>query len=168
MKHYTIQGILLGVVIGIAVGIGVYTFAYAKGWSYLTDDPAACANCHVMQEQFDGWLKSSHRAVATCNSCHTPANFIGKYATKATNGFWHSFFFTIGGYEDNIQIKPHSREITEQACRNCHGGRRSDCEFADSYAAVAGAGQASVGAADKHRSRRRLKPKNFPLLLQGE
>ena len=49
MKRYTIQGILLGVIIGIAVGIGVYTFAYAKGWSYFTDDPAACANCHVMQ-----------------------------------------------------------------------------------------------------------------------
>jgi hypothetical protein len=45
MKLRTIQGILLGVVIGVAVGIGVYTFAYAKGWSYLTDDPAACANC---------------------------------------------------------------------------------------------------------------------------
>ena len=117
MKRYTIQGILLGVIIGIAVGIGAYTFAYARGWSYLTDNPAACANCHVMREQFDGWLKSSHRAVATCNHCHTPANFIGKYATKASNGFWHSFFFTTGGYEDNIQIKPHSREITEQACR---------------------------------------------------
>ena len=52
MKRYTIQGILLGVVIGIAVGIGVYTFAYARGWSYLTDNPAACANCHVMREQF--------------------------------------------------------------------------------------------------------------------
>ena len=49
MKPRTIQGILLGVVIGIAVGIGAYTFAYAKGWSYLTDNPAACANCHVMQ-----------------------------------------------------------------------------------------------------------------------
>ena len=41
--------------------------------------------------------------------------------TKASNGFWHSFFFTTGGYEDNIQIKPHSREITEKPCRNCHG-----------------------------------------------
>ena len=61
MNPRMIQGILLGVIIGIAVGIGAYTFAYAKGWSYLTDDPAACANCHVMQEQFDGWIKSSHR-----------------------------------------------------------------------------------------------------------
>jgi cytochrome c nitrite reductase small subunit len=45
---------------------------------------------------------------------------IGKYYTKASNGFWHSFFFTTGGYPDNIQILPHSREITEHACRNCH------------------------------------------------
>ena len=107
-------------VIGIAVGIGAYTFAYAKGWSYLTDIRRPAPTATSCSEQFDGWLKSSHRAVATCNSCHTPANFIGKYATKASNGFWHSFFFTTGGYEDNIQIKPHSREITEQACRNCH------------------------------------------------
>jgi cytochrome c nitrite reductase small subunit len=121
MQHQAIQGILLGAVLGIAVGVGVYTFAYARGWSYLTDDPAACANCHVMREQFDGWLRSSHRAAATCNHCHTPADFIGKYWTKASNGFWHSFFFTTGGYEDNIQIKPHSRLIAEQACRTCHG-----------------------------------------------
>ena len=121
MTRYAIPGILVGVVLGVAVGVGVYTFAYARGWSYLTDDPGACANCHVMREQFDGWLKSSHRAAATCNHCHTPANLIGKYWTKASNGFWHSFFFTTGGYEDNIQIKPHSQEITEQACRTCHG-----------------------------------------------
>jgi hypothetical protein len=38
-----IQGILLGVVIGIAVGIGVFTFAYARDCSNLTDNPAAGA-----------------------------------------------------------------------------------------------------------------------------
>ena len=124
MKHYTIHGILLGVALGMAVGVGAYTFAYARGWSYLTDDPAACANCHVMREQFDGWLKSPHRAVASCNHCHTPANLVGKYATKASNGFWHSFYFTTGGYEDHIQIKPHSREITEQPAVMSSGDRR--------------------------------------------
>jgi len=120
MRLLTIQGVLLGLVLGTAIGISAYTFAYAKGWAYLTDDPAACANCHVMRAEFDGWLKSSHRSVATCNSCHTPKDFIGKYYTKASNGFWHSFFFTTGRFEDNIQIKPHSLEIAEQTCRNCH------------------------------------------------
>ena len=60
------------VVLGAAAGLGIYTFAYAKGWSYMTNDPKACANCHVMNEQYDGWLKAGHRSVATCNDWHTP------------------------------------------------------------------------------------------------
>ena len=78
------------VAIGLAAGIGGYTFVYAHGASYLTNDPAACINCHVMREQYDGWIKSSHRAVAVCNDCHTPHDLVGKYATKGQNGFWHS------------------------------------------------------------------------------
>ena len=120
MNPRMLYGLVLGIVVGVAFGIGLYTFAYAKGWSYLTNNPAACANCHVMSEQYDGWLKSSHRAVATCNSCHTPANFIGKYATKASNGFWHSFYFTTGNYADPIQITERNRRITNDACRKCH------------------------------------------------
>jgi cytochrome c nitrite reductase small subunit len=74
---FTIAALL----IGTAAGLGTYTFAYTKGASYLTDDPAACANFHAMKEQYDGWVKSSHRAVATCNDCHTPHTIVGKYAT---------------------------------------------------------------------------------------
>jgi len=40
--------------IGAVAGIGIFTFGYAKGASYLTNDPEACANCHVMEEQFSG------------------------------------------------------------------------------------------------------------------
>ena len=81
-----------------------FTFTYAKGGSYLTNNPAACANCHVMREQYDDWSKSSHRAVATCNDCHTPANVLGKYATKISNGFKHSYYFTVGGFPEPIHI----------------------------------------------------------------
>ena len=35
----TLQGIVLGVALGAAVGIGGFTFIYAKGYSYLTNDP---------------------------------------------------------------------------------------------------------------------------------
>lgn len=111
---------LAALAIGTALGIGGYTFVYAKGYSYLVNDPAACANCHVMQEQYDGWLKSSHRSVATCNDCHTPPGLIPKYATKAENGFRHSFAFTTGRFPDNIQIVPRDEAVTEKACRKCH------------------------------------------------
>jgi cytochrome c nitrite reductase small subunit len=110
----------LGISLGLAMGVGGYVFIYAKGGSYLTDNPAACANCHVMSQQYDGWVKSSHRAVAVCNDCHTPPSFVRKYQVKAANGFWHSFAFTSGRYEDNLTIKPHNREVAEETCRHCH------------------------------------------------
>ena len=106
--------------IGLAAGLGVFTFGYAKGASYLTNDPAACANCHVMSEHFAAWERGSHRAAATCNDCHTPHNFFGKYATKAQNGFWHSFYFTTGTFHEPIQITSRNRVVTETACRKCH------------------------------------------------
>jgi cytochrome c nitrite reductase small subunit len=112
--------VIIGVLVGLAAGLGAYTFVYAKGYSYLTNDPAACANCHVMDSYYSGWLKGPHRAVAGCNDCHTPHNFVGKYATKASNGFWHSFYFTTGAYPDNLEIRPRNVGVTEDACRYCH------------------------------------------------
>ena len=109
-----------GAAIGLAAGVGAYTFGYARGASYLTNDPAACANCHIMTEYYDAWLKSPHRNVAGCNDCHTPHALIPKYATKAANGWHHSVAFTTGRYPDVLKIKPHNERITEHACRSCH------------------------------------------------
>ena len=112
--------IILGVALGLLTGIGGYTFIYARGGSYMTDNPAACANCHVMNEQYTGWINGSHRAVAVCNDCHTPANVLGKYTTKAMNGFHHSVAMTTGWFPDEILITSRNREITETSCRTCH------------------------------------------------
>lgn len=107
-------------IVGVAIGLASYTLVYARGYSYLSDDPAACANCHVMRDHFDAWAASSHHAVATCNDCHTPPGLVPKYVTKARNGFWHSFYFTFGGYPDPLRITPRNHVVTEQACRTCH------------------------------------------------
>ena len=112
--------IVIGVAIGLAVGLGAYTFVYAKGYSYLTNNPAACANCHVMASYYAAWMKGPHRSAAVCNDCHTPHNLAGKYATKASNGFWHSFYFTSGRFPDNLEIKQRNLDIAEAACRHCH------------------------------------------------
>jgi len=120
MRVQTWAGIAVGVMIGVALGTGAYTFLYARGYSYLTDDPDACVNCHIMREQYDAWRHSSHHAVATCNDCHTPEGFVAKWWTKAQNGFWHSYYFTLGTYPDPIRITERNRRVTEEACRKCH------------------------------------------------
>ena len=114
--------------IGLLLGIGAYTFVYARGYSYLTHDPAACANCHVMRDHFAAWSRASHRAVAVCNDCHTPHGLIPKYLTKAQNGFWHSFYFTTGRFPDPLQITERNRRITENACRTCHADLTASIE----------------------------------------
>jgi cytochrome c nitrite reductase small subunit len=108
------------VLLGTALGVGGFTFVYAKGASYMTNDPAACANCHVMSEHYSAWTKSSHHTVAVCNDCHAPHDVIGKYATKARNGFWHSFYFTTGDYPYPLRITEGNHDVTEGACRYCH------------------------------------------------
>ena len=113
--------VVFAVIAGVAIGLGMYTFVYAKGYSYLTNDPNACANCHVMQGHFDSWVKSSHHNVASCNDCHTPHNgLIPKYASKAYNGFFHGLAFTTGDYPNPIRIKPINHDIAEDSCISCH------------------------------------------------
>ena len=112
---------LTGVAVGALAGLAAFTFVYTRGYSYLLDDPAACANCHVMNAQFEGWLKGSHREVATCNDCHTPHGFVAKYATKALNGWNHSLAFTTGRFPEPIRATSRNRRIAQEACAKCHG-----------------------------------------------
>ncbi len=141
-----IAGFALAAAVGVAMGLGGYTFVYARGASYLTDDPAACANCHVMRDHFDAWAKSSHRAVATCNDCHTPPAFFARYATKAANGFWHSFAFTTGRFPDPLRIKPRNRAIVEASCRRCHA------PIVEAIERAAGPGKGEISCVRCHES----------------
>lgn len=112
--------LLFCLVLGTFFGVSGYTFIYAKGYSYLSNDPKACANCHVMRDHFDAWEKSSHHAAATCNDCHVPAAVVSKYVSKMRNGFWHSKGFTFQDFPDPIRIRPVNSEILRQNCLRCH------------------------------------------------
>lgn len=106
--------------LGLCVGVGGYTFFYANGLSYISNNPEVCANCHVMQSYYDGWVKSSHHTIAVCNDCHTPHNFIGKYMTKAENGLHHSMAFTLQNFQEPIRIRRKNASIVAQNCLRCH------------------------------------------------
>lgn len=124
--------------LGIPAGIGAFTFVYAKGFSYLSPDPRACVNCHIMGQQFDAWLKSGHRHAATCVECHLPERGAAKWVAKADHGFRHSMAFTLQNFKEPIEITPRDRQIVRANCLYCHeafvhavalapGGRELDC-----------------------------------------
>lgn len=133
------RGIALAVALGVPLGLGGFTFRYAEGLSYFSTDPRACANCHIMQPQYDAWQKASHHTVATCVDCHLPEDFVGKYLAKASNGWHHSKGFTLQDFAEPIQIKPGNRAILQENCLRCHdaavhllvAGARTDADAVD-------------------------------------
>lgn len=132
---WVLKALLAGAV-GVFAGAGAYTFRYAEGASYMSDDPRACINCHVMREHFDGWQKGAHHAHATCNDCHVPHALIPKYIAKAEHGWRHSKAFTLGGFAEPIRITPEDLLIVRGNCLRCHA------QLTD---AIAGHGDGSSG-----------------------
>jgi cytochrome c nitrite reductase small subunit len=111
---------VLCVLVGVALGTGSYAVYYGQGLSYLSPDPKACVNCHIMRDHYEGWQKASHHAVATCNDCHIPHDLLGKYLVKAENGFWHSYKFTMQNFGEPIRIRPHNSTVLRANCVHCH------------------------------------------------
>jgi len=107
-------------IFGAAAGIGAFTFHYAHGLSYMSSEPEACRNCHIMNTQFDSWNNSPHREKALCVDCHLPHDIAGKYFAKSMNGYHHSAAFTLQNFDWPIRIKPHNAEILQENCERCH------------------------------------------------
>ncbi|MCC6427629.1 MAG: cytochrome c nitrite reductase small subunit [Phycisphaerales bacterium] len=118
---------IFGGVVGSLGGAAGYTATYAEATSYLSNDPKACINCHIMNEQYNGWAGSTHSTRATCNDCHVPHDsLVSKYYVKAEHGYRHSKRFTFQNFHEPIQITEHSREVVIQNCIRCHDSMTHD------------------------------------------
>jgi cytochrome c nitrite reductase small subunit len=108
--------------LGCCVGGGLYLATISNAASYLSDDPKACINCHVMEPEYASWQHSSHARVATCNDCHVPHDStINKYWFKAKDGLRHSYLYTTGQERQVIQAIDESKKVIQANCLRCHG-----------------------------------------------
>jgi cytochrome c nitrite reductase small subunit len=125
---------LTAVLLGACLGLGSFTFDYADGLSYLSNNPSACVNCHIMNDQYAGWTKASHHGLATCNDCHLTHSFPRYYIEKGINGWNHSKAFTLEDFHEPIMINESNSRILQGNCLRCHDalvheivvGNRSD------------------------------------------
>ncbi len=110
------------IVAGIFMGTAAFAFYTSRAWSYISNDPATCVNCHIMRTEYVTWHHSSHREVATCNDCHVPHdNVFRKYYFKGSDGMRHATIFTINTYSQTITMLPPGRKVVQENCIRCHG-----------------------------------------------
>jgi cytochrome c nitrite reductase small subunit len=106
---------------GILCGFALTAFFISNASSYISDDPEACINCHIMTPQYSTWFHSSHRENATCNDCHVPhENAVRKYFFKASDGMRHATMFTLRQEPQVIKIKEAGVEVVQNNCIRCH------------------------------------------------
>lgn len=113
----------LGALITFAVALGMFGYLVdkSKALSYMSSDPKACINCHVMHTQYATWQHSSHAQRATCVECHLPRDsFINKYIAKARDGWNHTVVFTANSYAQNIGISDDGASRVQDNCVSCH------------------------------------------------
>jgi len=104
----------------LSFGVGGFIFYHAHGFSYLSDTPEMCINCHVMQKEYDSWHKSTHQGSADCSACHLPQETVPKYIEKAKSGLKHTTALMLKNYSDPIRIHEGSKKIVLTNCFRCH------------------------------------------------
>jgi cytochrome c nitrite reductase small subunit len=131
---------------GIISGLALYITYTSKAWSYLSDEPSACVNCHIMAPYYATWSHSSHGRDATCNDCHVPHdNPVRKWLFKGTDGLRHAAAFTLKNEPQVIQALDESAQVIMDNCIRCH--TQLNAEFVktgriDYHLARAGQGKA--------------------------
>jgi cytochrome c nitrate reductase, small subunit len=131
LSHIPNQFILpLFIVGGIIAGLGGYAVYMSRAYSYLSDDPSACINCHIMTPYYQSWDHSSHAQWASCNDCHVPQESLFKgYAFKAKDGLYHAAIFTMKAEPQSIRPRDESYEVIMNNCIRCH--TELNTEFVD-------------------------------------
>jgi cytochrome c nitrite reductase small subunit len=119
--------------IGILIGLFCFLFYVSKAYSYLSDDPKTCVNCHIMAPQYATWGHSSHREYTNCNDCHVPHNNVAnKYFFKAKDGMRHASMFALRLEPQVIFIHEAGRDVVHQNCVRCHSKLLDDPKLSTS------------------------------------
>ena len=107
--------------VAMVMGLFTYVVSESRMFSYLSDDPKVCINCHTMNTHYATWQHSSHREKANCVDCHLPKDaFFDKMLAKSKDGFNHSVSMTTGSYGYNLQASADASRRIQDNCIYCH------------------------------------------------
>ena len=112
--------------IGIAIASAIFAIGYfvivTDAAAYGGNAPETCANCHVMNSQYENWYHSAHENWAKCTDCHLPHdNFAVYYAEKGRQGMKDTYAFVTGNIPEAMQASEKTKEIIQGNCIQCHG-----------------------------------------------
>ena len=109
----------------IAVAAAILALGF---FAFVTDAPAyggsapeTCANCHVMDSQYENWYHAPHENFTECVDCHLPHdNTVIYYLEKGRQGAKDVYAFTTGNIPVQIRASERTKGIIQTNCLRCH------------------------------------------------
>jgi len=121
MKNSKFAAVAATVAAVAALGMFIYLVSISRATSYLSDNPKACINCHVMNSQYATWQHSAHARYAKCIDCHLPGGHgLATYVAKATDGLHHAWAFTLNQFGQRAHISEGGKKRVQANCVACH------------------------------------------------
>ena len=109
----------------LAITAAIFSLGYfvfvSDAAAYGGNAPETCANCHVMDSQYENWYHGAHENFAKCTDCHLPHdNFAVYYAEKGRQGAKDTFAFVTGRIPVAIRANEKTKGIIQANCIHCH------------------------------------------------
>jgi cytochrome c nitrite reductase small subunit len=112
---------LSGLVVVVLAVVGTYVAFGPPGLYAKSETPEFCAQCHVMEAQYENWFHQGGHRRLKCNDCHLPNDNLARHITwKGYEGMWDVFVFNSGRVPETIQISESGAAIVQENCRRCH------------------------------------------------
>ena len=102
------------------LALGVFIFV-TDAPAYAGSEPETCANCHVMDSQYENWYHAPHEKFTKCVDCHLPhENIVVYYLEKGRQGAKDVYAFTTGNIPVAIRASEKTKGIIQSNCIRCH------------------------------------------------
>lgn len=102
------------------IALGFFVFV-SDAPAYGGSAPETCANCHVMDSQYENWYHAPHEKFTECVDCHLPhQNVVAYYLEKGRQGAKDVYAFTTGNIPAAIRASERTKSIIQTNCIRCH------------------------------------------------
>jgi cytochrome c nitrite reductase small subunit len=112
---------ILGLLVLVLAGVGAFVSFGPPGLYAKSGTPEFCAQCHVMEGEYENWFHNAGHRRQKCIECHLPNDNAARHlALKGMTGMWDSFVFYSGRVPETIQISKDGAAIVKENCIRCH------------------------------------------------
>ena len=110
-----------GVVVLVLVAVGLYVSFGPPGLFAKSGTPEFCAQCHVMEAEYENWFHNGGHRRLKCIDCHLPNDNMARHLTwKGYTGMQDVFIFYSGRVPETIELSASGAVLLQENCRRCH------------------------------------------------